>query len=129
MAYKIDPATRTVLIIEDNSLTLLLLESHFQKNGFAVVKALDGQAGLDACQSQSFDLILIDLNIPLISGRELIAKIRKTTSLRQGPAYAMSAGLSAKEREELGKLGFTGYLQKPVKIVSKTEQLYLEGQS
>ncbi len=128
MTFRLDPAWKKVLLVEDNSLTLLLLETQFQKLGFHVTKASDGKAGFEACQSESFDLLLIDLNIPLINGKELISRIQNNGTLKQGPAYAMSAGLSQQDIDTLTRMGFSGYLQKPVKLSMKGNHLILEGQ-
>lgn len=128
MTIRLDPNWKKVLLVEDNSLTLLLLETQFQKMGFQVTKASDGMAGFDACQTVSFDLLLIDLNIPLINGRELISRIRNNGTHKQGQVIAMSAGLSQQDIDTLIKLGFSGYLQKPVKLSHKGNHLILEGQ-
>lgn len=128
MTFRLDPELKKVLLVEDNSLTLLLLETQFQKLGFHVTKASDGQAGFEACQSDHFDLLLIDLNIPLINGRELITRIRSNGTLKQGTAFAMSAGLSQTDVDALVRMGFTGYLQKPVKLTQKGGHSILEGQ-
>lgn len=127
MTFRLDPNFKKVLLVEDNSLTLLLLETQFQKMGFLVTKASDGQVAFDACQSESFDLLLIDLNIPLINGRELITHIRNNGTRKQGPSYAMSAQLSQQDIDTLISLGFTGYLQKPVKLSHNGNHLILEG--
>lgn len=126
--YKIDSKVKNVLLVEDNTLTMLLLESEFLKHGYKVFKAADGQLGWEACQKQTFDLIIIDLLMPTLDGKELMHKILEELSVPQGPAYATSAGLSKAEIAALPKYGFKGYLQKPVKLVSKGGQLYLSGQ-
>lgn len=126
--YKIDSKVRNVLLVEDNMLTMLLLESEFSKHGFKVFKASDGLAGWKLCQKQHFELIIIDLLMPLLDGKELMQKIREELPKPQGPVYATSAGLSKSEIDDLAKWGFKGYLQKPVKLVSKGEQSYMKGQ-
>jgi len=125
---KIAPTVKKVLLVEDNTLTMLMLESDFQKHGFKVTKATDGPSGLAACLKQSFDLLLIDIIIPGFDGRELIQKIRNSPGVKQGSAIAMSAGLSKKEVDTIVSLGFDAYVQKPFKIVKKGQHLFLEGQ-
>lgn len=123
--YKLPKNCKEVLLIEDNTLTLLVLESEFSKFGFRSDKATDGQSGWTACQEKHYDLILIDLQLPLIDGKELIRKIRKELNEKQGTVYAMAAGLTKAEIEELIHLGFDGYLQKPVTLSAKGDQLIL----
>ena len=125
---KINPTAQRVLLIEDNTLTMIILESQFTLHGFQVFKASDGQSGLELLEKETFDLILIDLNIPLISGKQLIKTIRKDLNKDNPLIYAMSAGIDEKLGESLLKLGFNGYLNKPVKLIMKSENKYLVGQ-
>ena len=125
---KINPSAKKVLLIEDNTLTMIILESQFSQNGFQVFKASDGQAGLEVLQKEEFDLVLIDLNIPLISGKQLIKMIRKDLNKSNALIYAMSAGIDEQLGESLLKLGFSGYLNKPVKLIQKADNLFLVGQ-
>lgn len=125
---KINPSVKKVLLIEDNTLTMIILESQFSQNGFLVYKASDGQAGLEVLQNEDFDLILIDLNIPLISGKQLIKMIRKDLNKNNALIYAMSAGIDEQLGESLLKLGFNGFLNKPVKLIQKSDNLFLIGQ-
>lgn len=116
----------SALIVEDNTLTVIILESQLAKYGIKVHKAFDGNAGWEACKTQQFDILLIDLNIPLINGRELIKRIRKEYP-EQGHTIAISAGLSEKEIGELLKLGFDECLHKPLKIQLQSEKLSISG--
>lgn len=125
---KINPSVKKVLLIEDNTLTMIILESQFSQNDFLVYKASDGQAGLEVLQNEDFDLILIDLNIPLISGKQLIKMIRKDLNKNNALIYAMSAGIDEQLGESLLKLGFNGFLNKPVKLIQKSDNLFLIGQ-
>lgn len=116
----------TALIVEDNTLTVIILESQLSKHGIKVHKAFDGNAGWEACKNQHFDLLLIDLNIPLMNGKELIKNIRKETP-DQGHTIAISAGLSEKEISDLLKIGFNECLHKPLKIQLLGDKLSLIG--
>lgn len=118
---------KNVLLVEDNTLTLILLESQLVKHGVAVVKAMDGGAGWEACQKQQFDLLIIDINIPVLSGKQLIAKIKSATDQKQGKTIAISSGMSKSDVAELLKLGFEHCLNKPVHIKKDEEGIYIEG--
>ncbi|MFM7839798.1 MAG: response regulator [Chitinophagaceae bacterium] len=126
--YKLEKGVKNVLLVEDNTLTMLLLEAEMQKHGLKIRKAADGEAGWKACQEQHFDLLIVDLLMPVMDGQELMQKIAHELPTPQGPVYATSAGLSKKDIEQLNRQGFAGYLQKPVKLVKKEDQLYLAGQ-
>lgn len=125
---KINPSAKKVLLIEDNTLTMIILESQFSQFDFQVFKASDGQSGLEFLQKDEFDLVLVDLNIPLISGKQLIKTVRKELNKNNTLIYAMSAGIDEQLGESLLKLGFNGYLNKPVKLIQKAESLFLVGQ-
>lgn len=125
---KINPSARKVLLIEDNTLTMIILESQFTRFDFQVFKASDGQSGLESLQKDEFDLVLVDLNIPLISGKQLIKMIRTDLNKNNPLIYAMSAGIDEQLGESLLKLGFNGYLNKPVKLIQKADSLFLVGQ-
>lgn len=125
---KINPSAKNVLLIEDNTLTMIILESQFSQFDFQVFKASDGQSGLEFLQRDEFDLVLVDLNIPLISGKQLIKTVRKELNKNNTLIYAMSAGIDEQLGESLLKLGFNGYLNKPVKLIQKAESLFLVGQ-
>jgi two-component system sensor histidine kinase TorS len=124
---KIAPSVKKILLVEDNTLTMLMLEADFQKHGFKVSKAADGPSAWAACEKENFDLLLIDITLPGFDGRELLRKIQTSPSVKQGRAIAMSSGLSKKEVDELIQRGFDAYLQKPFKIIKKGEHLFLEG--
>lgn len=125
---KLPPNCKEVLLVEDNTLTILILESEFSKKGFSVDKATDGLAGWEACREKHYDLILIDLQMPLMDGKTLVQKIRKELDDNQGLVYAMSAGLSKSEIDELLRIGFDGYLQKPLNLLNKGGYTILSGQ-
>lgn len=125
---KINPSAKKVLLIEDNTLTMIILESQFSQFDFQVFKASDGQSGLEFLQKDEFDLVLVDLNIPLISGKQLIKTVRKELNKNNTLIYAMSAGIDEQLGESLLKFGFNGYLNKPVKLIQKAESLFLVGQ-
>ena len=114
-------------MVEDNTLTLILLESQIVKHGISVVKATDGAAGWEACQTKNFDLLIIDINIPVFSGKQLIAKLKTTNIQREGMKIAISSGLSKTDVQELLKLGFDACLNKPIQIKKDEEGIYLEG--
>lgn len=124
---KIAPSVKKVLLVEDNTLTMLMLEADFLKHGFKVSKALDGPSAWSACEKEYFDLLLIDITLPGFDGKELLHKIQASSSVKQGSAIAMSSGLSEKEVDELVQRGFDAYLQKPFKIIKKGAHFFLAG--
>ena len=104
-----------VLLVEDNPLNRVFLVRLLQNRGVNVTEAGNAVAALALAANQSFDLILMDLHLPDIDGRECTRRIRASGSMNhQTPIYALTADLVA--RDDAGMLadGFTGVLMKPV---------------
>ena len=124
---KLGPDIEKILIVEDNSLTLLLMESKLVALGFTVRKALDGKEALEILKQDRFDLLLIDLNIPSLSGKEVILKIMEEGIPRPRWIVGMSAGVPKSEIRILRKMGFDDFLNKPVDLFKKGNDIYIKG--
>ena len=67
-----------ILIVEDEEKLARFLELELRHEGYAVEKAFDGRAGLDMAESGGFDLILLDVMLPQLSGLELLRRLRRS---------------------------------------------------
>lgn len=104
---------RCVLIIEDEQAIVDILKFNFLKEGYKVLEALDGQAGLDLALSENPDLILLDVMLPKLDGFEVCKKIREKSSV---PIIMLTA-----REEEVDKvlgleLGADDYMTKPFSV-------------
>lgn len=105
-----------ILIVEDNPRDLKLVREVLQVNGFQTLEAATGEAGIDLAQEHGPALILMDIQLPQISGREA-AKILKTDAKTQHiPIVAVTASAMKGDREALLAEGFDGYIAKPIDI-------------
>lgn len=129
MTFKLHDNIHSVLIVEDNTVTAILMESQFRQHDMTVTKAFDGQEAWDRIKDAHFDLLLVDLNIPVIHGRELILKVRKLDAYKQTPIIAVSAGLSDEEKTDLRKLGFSGCMNKPIRIEADKDGYQVHGEN
>ncbi len=108
---------RRVLVAEDDPVSRLVISSFLTKHGVSVVEASNGRQALDALRSGDFDLLLLDVQMPLLDGVEVARAIRKgeagtdTTGL---PIVAMTAYAMEGDREKFLKAGMDDYLAKPV---------------
>lgn len=114
------PAMRSieVLVAEDNAVNQRLARLNLEKWGHRVTVADDGALGVAAFRKGKFDLILMDLQMPNMSGFEAAAAIRKlekTESLPRTPILALSANVLKGVRDECAKSGMDGYVSKPVR--------------
>ena len=114
------PAQRSlqVLIAEDNAVNQRLAKLNVENWGHKVTLANDGAEAVDAYKEKDFDLILMDLQMPRLSGFEASASIRKLEKMRgisRTPILALSANVLKGVRDECVKCGMDGYVSKPVR--------------
>src|SRR5438045_9240096 len=82
-----------VLIIEDNPLNMKLFRDLLRAQGYQVIEASDGLAGLDLARAESPDLILLDIHLPDVSGLEVAAKLKADPRTRDIPILLATAPL------------------------------------
>jgi DNA-binding response OmpR family regulator len=100
-----------ILVIEDEAKVAGFLKKGLQQSGYEVDVAADGEEGYEKLRSQNYDLVLLDLMLPKISGLDLIPKIREC---RPGvPIIALTAKVSVEDRVHGLNLGCDDYLTKP----------------
>jgi signal transduction histidine kinase/ActR/RegA family two-component response regulator len=105
-----------ILLAEDNRVNQLLVVRLLQGRGHEVVVVGDGRAALDALDEQSFDLILMDIQMPEMDGLEAtrILRERELKGLRLAPIIAMTAHAMKGDRDKCMEAGMTGYISKPI---------------
>lgn len=104
----------TVLVAEDNKVNQTVIATMLRNFGHRVVTVESGSAALDALRTTSFDLVLMDLQMPEMDGEEATQIIRKDTSYCDLPIIALTAHAFAGVRERLLGQGFSDYLPKPI---------------
>jgi PAS domain S-box-containing protein len=105
-----------VLLAEDNVVNQRLAVRLLEKEGHTVVVAGDGAKALEALERQAFDLILMDVQMPIMDGVETTAAIRKLEQSNGAhiPIVAMTAHAMAGDRQKFLSLGMDGYVSKPI---------------
>lgn len=119
----------TILYIEDDPGSQSLVQRMLTFAGYRVLVASRGIEGLDVAFKEMPDLILMDINLPDLSGREVTTRLRSDERFRNLPIVALTALSQAGEREKAIAAGATGYLTKPIDIDKLPEQVerYLKG--
>ncbi len=110
------PAIRRVLIAEDNPVNQKLLHRILAKRGLEMVTVADGKAATDAVASEPFDLILMDIQMPVMDGIQatrLIRERERESGSRRIPVIAVTANGMFQCREECAAVGMDGYVVKP----------------
>jgi len=107
---------QTILYIEDNLENRLLVKRILEVEGYKVVEAASGLAGLSTAKTIQPDLILMDINLPELDGYELTKRLRQIKHLADVPIIAMTANVMKGDREKTLAAGCDGYIQKPIDV-------------
>ena len=106
---------RRVLLTDDNAINRQVIRLFLAHQRCLIVEAENGQEALDRLAAQDFDLVLLDVHMPVMDGREAIQRIRSADApWKSIPVIALTADAMAGDREKLLALGMTDYLSKPV---------------
>jgi len=112
-----------LLIAEDDSALRLILKKKLLKDGYEPIFCPDGQEAWEVLkQDANFDLILTDMMMPNMDGRELIKLIREDDLLQKIPVIIMSGVVTVKEISDLLETGASAFIAKPI----KTSELHTE---
>ncbi len=106
-----------ILVVDDHEVNQAVVGAVLKKWGHAVASALDGQEALDKLASESYDLVLMDLQMPVLDGLDATRRLRQR-ELASGsarlPVVAMTARAMDEDREQCLAAGMDGYLSKPL---------------
>lgn len=119
----------TILYIEDDPTSRMLVDRTLRYSGYHVVIAERGLEGIDIARSQHVDLILTDINLPDITGRELTTMLRNDDRFATIPIVVLTAAEYSDQRDLSMAAGITGYMTKPLDVEALPQQLeyYLSG--
>lgn len=122
-------ATKTILYIEDDPASRLLVERALKHAGYHVLVAERGLDGIDMARRESPDLILTDINLPDLSGREITTTLRGDSRFKRTPIVALTAQGYGEHRALAMAAGVTGYMTKPVDVEALMDKIdyYLKG--
>jgi two-component system sensor histidine kinase EvgS len=112
-------ARANVLIVEDNATSRALLASQLSELGCGYEEAFDGEGALGLINSKHFDLLITDVQMPVMDGLQLAREIRRreaATPQKRLPIVAMTAGVLPEEESECYRAGMDGYLRKPAAL-------------
>ena len=104
----------TLLLVEDNELNRDMLSRRLERLGYAIELAVDGQDGVNAVKSSPPNLILMDINMPVMDGWEAVRILKSDPDTQHIPVIALTAHAMASDRDKAEETGFDGYATKPV---------------
>ena len=105
-----------ILLVEDNEMNRDMLSRRLARRGHEVVVGEDGQKGVDMAESESPDIILMDMSLPVIDGWEATRRIKAAPETASIPVIALTAHAMASDREKALEAGCDDYDTKPVEL-------------
>ncbi|MCW6512881.1 response regulator [Lichenifustis flavocetrariae] len=108
------------LIIDDSSTTRLYYREILEEAGFVVDEAINGIEGLEKAMNQSFDIFLVDLNMPKMDGYTFLDQVRRTIELQAVPAIMISTQAREADQTKAYAAGANLYMIKPVHAADLT---------
>jgi two-component system cell cycle response regulator DivK len=111
-----DPKDRKskILVIEDNGQNIYLITFILEKNGYEVIQARDGLEGIEKAVQERPDLILLDIQLPVMDGYEVARRMKSMPELKDIPIVALTSYAMVGDRERILAAGCDGYIEKPI---------------
>jgi two-component system cell cycle response regulator DivK len=122
----------TILIVEDNEKNMKLVRDILQHKGHATLEAVTGEDGVRLALERRPDLILMDIQLPGISGIEALRRIRGDAALDAVPVIAISASVMPDDQRHIVNSGFDAFMPKPISLkpfVATVERFLNDGRS
>ena len=107
---------KTVLVVEDNELNMKLFNDLLEAHGYKVIQTRDGLSALDLARKHMPDLILMDIQLPEVSGLEVTKWLKDDAELKAIPVVAVTAFAMKGDEERIRAGGCEAYLSKPISV-------------
>ena len=112
----LQPMTKTVLIVEDNELNMKLFHDLLDAHGYKTLQTRNGMEALALAREHRPDLILMDIQLPEVSGLEVTKWLKEDDQLRKIPVVAVTAFAMKGDEERIREGGCEAYISKPISI-------------
>lgn len=109
-------SAKTVLVVEDNELNMKLFNDLLQAHGYDTVQTKDGRDAMELARSHHPDLIVMDIQMPEISGLEIARALKADAKLKHIPIIAVTACAMKGDEEKIRQGGCEGYIAKPISV-------------
>lgn len=103
-----------ILLVEDNEMNRDMLSRRLERKGYDVVIAVDGQAGVEMTSSETPDVVLMDLSLPVMDGWEATRRIKADPVTQSIPVIALTAHAMKEDEQKARDAGCDDYDTKPV---------------
>ena len=113
--------SKTVLIVEDNELNMKLFNDLLEAHGYVTVQTRNGMEAIELARLHRPDLILMDIQLPEVSGLQVTQWIKSDEELKHIPVIAITAFAMKGDEEKIRQGGCEAYLSKPISVVKFLE--------
>jgi len=122
---------KSVLIVEDNELNMKLFSDLLEAHGHRVIQTRDGLSALELARKHKPDLVLMDIQLPEVSGIEVTKWLKEADDLKHIPVIAVTAFAMKGDEEKIREGGCEAYISKPISVVSFLETIdgFLKGRA
>jgi CheY-like chemotaxis protein len=120
---RIAPPVARILLVEDNEMNRDMLSRRLQRKGFAVEMAVDGRLGLEAATRAPPDLVLLDMDLPVVDGWEVARRLKADDRTRAVPIIALTAHAMVGDRDRALEAGCDDYDTKPVEFARLLDKI------
>ncbi|RIA44019.1 two-component system cell cycle response regulator DivK [Hephaestia caeni] len=114
---------KRVLVVEDNELNLKLFCDLLRAHEFAAEPVRDGRDAVERARAFAPDLIVMDIQMPHVSGYELIGQLKLDEALRQVPIMAVTAYAGREDEERIRAAGADAYVSKPISLMRFVDEV------
>ena len=108
--------TKMILIVEDQPKNLKLIRDLLQASGYTTIEATDGKEGVELARAKKPDLILMDVQMPVMDGLEATRILKADATTSNIPVLALTSYAMTGDKERILEAGCDGYLAKPIDI-------------
>lgn len=112
---------KSILVVEDNELNMKLFHDLLEAQGYNVLQSRDGMEALKVARMHKPDLILMDIQLPEVSGLEVTKWLKEDEELRSIPVIAVTAFAMKGDEEKIREGGCEAYISKPISVVNFLE--------
>jgi len=114
---------KTVLIVEDNELNMRLFTDLLQAHGYDTVQSVDGSNAIELTREKMPDLIIMDIQLPGLSGVEITKLLKADKDLEHIPVIAVTAFAMKGDEDKIMEAGFSAYIAKPISVPTFLENV------
>lgn len=108
--------SKTVLIVEDNELNMKLFNDLLEASGYSTVKTRDGRTVLELARAHKPNLIIMDIQLPEVSGLTITKRLKEDSGLKAIPVMAVTAFAMRGDEQKMREGGCEAYLSKPISV-------------